>query len=157
MERQQRRNSLIAANAPKENPKFASASFDDSPLEKIDEEREREKEQKEAKAEEKKETAKQKEKTGKADKEAPQKQEKKTEAKAEDNGTAKKRGRKKKNPDEKCIVKTYNFTEEAVRFLEVYYMFHKEETPGMIISQAIIDYIKEKDPEVEKKVKILFN
>ena len=54
MERQQRRNSLIAANVPKENPKFASANFDDSPLEQIDEERERGNRKRQRKKEKKK-------------------------------------------------------------------------------------------------------
>lgn len=148
----QRRNALIAANAKKDNPKFGIVDFDSSPLEEIDDEREKKiEEENKDKAEEpevKRETV---EKEAKVISEVEEKPEEKQTAPA-----AKKRGRKKNRQDEKRVVKTYNLTEEAVRYLEVYYMFHKEETPGMIVSEAILSYVRKKDPKVQDKIKLLF-
>ena len=139
----QRRNTLIEANIPKEKPKFGSVDFGNSPLEEIDEERE----QKRTRDEQRK----------KEELKNVQKIQPSQEGKMKDEiQEAKKRGRKKKNQDEKCVVKTYSLTEKSVRFLEVYNMFHKEKSAGMTISQAIIDYINKEDPEIKQKIELLF-
>lgn len=153
MDKPQRRNALIAANAKKDKPRFGSIDFGGSPLEEIDDEREKEiKREEEAKAEE----IKEKKEDITADAEALPEPEKKQEVK-QASTEPKKRGRKKSKQDEKRVVKTYNLTEEAVRYLEVYHMFHKNETPGVIVSEAIISYVKKKDSKIQEKIKLLFD